>query len=145
MDLHFYGACPVYWPLKALYNTCPFTHAHTHSYTDGRGSQSRCQLFIRSIQLGEPGIRTSYPIARQPALPPELQPPLCTVCCTLDPYYPVFNKQIGLGHSLNTMATCAVSAINRLNRALPAQPAVHKQACNHGNRGSQIAKMSHSK
>ena len=40
--------CPVYWPLKALFNTSTFTHSHTHSYTDGGGYYARCQLLIRS-------------------------------------------------------------------------------------------------
>ena len=49
MDLHFYSAFPVYWPLKALYSTChihPFKH--TFTYTEGRGCHARCQLLIRS-------------------------------------------------------------------------------------------------
>ena len=35
MVLHFYRGFPVYWPLKALYNTChihPFTHTFIHWY-----------------------------------------------------------------------------------------------------------------
>ena len=33
MDLHFYSAFPVYWPLKGLYSTChirPVTHTFIH-------------------------------------------------------------------------------------------------------------------
>lgn len=29
--LYLYSALPVFWPLKALYTTCPI---HTHSHTD---------------------------------------------------------------------------------------------------------------
>ena len=87
MDLHFYGAFPVFWPLKALYSTChnrPFKH--TFIYTEGRGCHDRCQLLIRSnlgfrtfsqghfgMQLGEPQIQTSdHPINRLVALPPRV-------------------------------------------------------------------------
>ena len=38
-------AFPVYWPLKALYNTCHIHPVHPHSYTDGHAKR---HLLIRS-------------------------------------------------------------------------------------------------
>ena len=92
MDLHFYGAVPVYWPLEALYNTCqihPFTYTFIHwhwwqrlpckvpaAHQEQVGVQYLAQRHFNT-QLGGARIRASDPqITRRPALPPELQPPL---------------------------------------------------------------------
>ena len=62
---------------------CTIHATFTHSYTDDRGCNARCQLLIRDfhMQLGGAGIRNGdLPITRRPALPTEPitnNPPSC--------------------------------------------------------------------
>ena len=70
--LHFYSAFPVYWQLKALYNTChihPFTHTFIHwwrrlpckvptAHQEQFGVQYLAQGHF-DMQLGGAGILTS--------------------------------------------------------------------------------------
>ena len=66
MDLYFYSAFPVYWPLKAALQHLVESPIHTHIHT----------LMAETAMQGGAGIQTSnHPITRCPTLPAEQQPP----------------------------------------------------------------------